>query len=131
MSPFQLLWKVIQGIILAFRVVIGVIGKAIDRVKDLVGWFKKLPFWGWITSAAKWVGNAVQTTGWAGVPAIAGAPTGGGNIPVANRSAVNQSILHQKPGNAFDLTIHNQVHIDGKQVAESTAKHRQNRIARK
>jgi len=140
-GPFGLFFKFVYD---HFDQIVRWLQKIIDKVKDVLGWFKKIPGVSWLIGAAKgaWnvTKNAVQfASGNVGYfPAFP-------NAPMNSQGGVLQSPYHgsfagpvqksiatgQAYGTRLDSTVHTNIHIDGKKVAESVSKHRQNAQARK
>jgi len=118
-----------------FRVMIHWIDKVINKIKSMLGWWKKIPFATDIVGAAKGVwgfAKGLAMTPGILTPADAAAPAGGGQLGTAgsNISPFYPSVAAAS-GTKHKIENHVHVHIDGKQVASSSAKHRQKAAARK
>jgi tape measure domain-containing protein len=118
-----------------FHAMIGWIDKVIRKIKEMLGWWKKIPGATWIVGAIKTVAGAVGNVASAAwnSPYNRGfftADTGnqGGSIPVASSIPIAATPIGSPKLNA---TIHTHVHIDGKQVATSVARTNQKAKARK
>jgi len=142
-------WKIVGAVLIApFAPMLAAVAAVVWGLKKIVGWAEKAlgPLkraWGWAKKAFWWtahgVGNVATSTwnaasgqpmGLGGSP-LAAPAAGGGAIPLSGANQLFQSVTagkaQQRP---WDVTVHSNVHIDGKKVAESTSKHRQNRKAR-
>ena len=152
-------WKLLAAILIGpFLPFAAVIVFIIDHFKTLAGWAKTVYSWlkkawdiaqklaapwHWVQRAAGFAAQVVTTQG-TGNQFDSFVTTGtfptspqnrgtGGMLPLTPVNKIGQSVQYGtstgKPN--WDLTIQNNVHIDGKKVAENTSKHRQNKAARR
>jgi tape measure domain-containing protein len=104
-----------------------------NKLKDFLGLWTKIPGLKFLVDTAKSAAHAITRpgTGTFGFAQNA-SPSLGGPL-LSPQSQINP--LLASAGNAnkspFNLTVHNHISLDGKQVAASTAKHRQKAAARK
>jgi tape measure domain-containing protein len=135
---FTLWYYEIKLVIWGIKGIIWGIETMISGIKRLVHWIGKIHIPGWLKHLVSF-GAFLGTGGLVGsVPnlgfATAGAAAGGGAIPVKSANQFQRSVqsgptVRQEHG--FNMTVHTHVHVDGKKVAESTSKHRQNKVARR
>jgi hypothetical protein len=134
-------WQILVGpflpLIAAAITIVKLFKSAIHYIKDLAHWIGKLHAPGWLQAighAAAWVGEQAISPLWVGQKPWATAPAaaGGGALPVMGANQFASSVAAGKASSQpFNVTVHSNVHIDGKKVAESSAKHRQNQGARR
>jgi len=128
---WQDILDVVKAITGWFTGMIGWINKAIKKIEQLLGLWKKIPGATWIVGAVKGVAGAVgsaATSVW-NQPGI-GRPADSGSIPTAQSQIAAALASGNAANTKIHTTIHNHVHIDGKQVATSVAKHNQKAKAR-
>ena len=129
-------YKIVLDVVDVFKSIWNWIMKIIDAVKSWIHWMAKLLPWNWGGSPGTGPGSAAIRTAIGyngpGFP-LAPAPAGGGVLPPGmGGSAIAGSIIRGRAHTGhLNVTVHSHVHVDGKKVAESVAKHRQNMVARK
>jgi tape measure domain-containing protein len=128
--PFGPFAVILGEIATHWQTIIGWIKSAIDWVKKFANAWKDIPALPWVV---KQLGALGKTAGLSDVNLPLAMATGGGQIASIN-SQVSQieksNWLSSKEKAKLVTEIHNYIHIDGKQVASSVAKHRQKQIAR-
>jgi len=131
-------WSIIIGvgkwISDAFQDVYKWILKVIDKVKDFLGLWKKIPGAQFLVGAARGAWNLFTGGGGGGTFPMANAAlaTPGGALLTPQQNIDPFAAARKAQGKSpFAITIHNNVHIDGKQVATSVAKTNQKHRARK
>jgi len=137
LAPFTPMVLAILAVIHWWKVLVGWIRNAIHWIGKFAGKITSIHVPGWL----KAIGSGIKTAGdWglaAGTPlgaplAVATAVSGGGAIPISGASPAVGSIRAGKGQKSqINSTVHTSINIDGKKVAESTSKHRQNKAARR
>jgi tape measure domain-containing protein len=127
LGPFVPLVPITIVIMDHIKQIINWVKSLIGWVKNAIGWIAKLHPWHWITSAAGSVAGAIGLGGGGGT--TVGTSGTGGRIPVTTQNQIAAAVTGKNA--PLHITVHNHVHIDGKKVAESTAKHRLNAQARR
>ena len=114
-----------------FTAMIRWIDKAIKKMKEMLGLWKKIPGATWLVGAVKHVAGAVGS--FAMQPGMLTADTGnsGGAIALPQNQIASALQNAHKTSPKIETTVHNHVHLDGKEVASNSAKHRQKAAARK
>jgi tape measure domain-containing protein len=134
-GPFTTAWNNINDMIKSitgwFQPMIRWADKAIAKIKELLGLWKKIPGATWIVGAVKGVASAVG-----GVASAAWNQKGVGRPDVSGGGAITTPQAQISPFNAaasakpVKIEQHIHVHLDGKEIAANSAKHRQKAIAR-
>jgi tape measure domain-containing protein len=136
-GPFISAWKDINDMVRAitgwFQPMIRWADKAIAKIKELLGLWKKIPGATWIVGAIKGAAGAVGHAASAvwNQPGIGRADVSGGGAIKTPQAQINPFRTALAGAGPVHIEVHNHVHLDGKEIAANSAKHRQKAVARK